>query len=136
MFDRPLMELIQQAWNYRWIRFLAIGAVNTGFSYAVYAGLVYLGLNYALSNLASLLLGILFSFRTQSKFVFNGGRSHVFLRYLGVWAAIYCINVAIIALLLKLGMNSYSAGALAIVPTAVSSYFLQKLLVFADHGQP
>lgn len=128
------MQLIQQAWNYRWIRFLAIGVVNTGFSYAVYAGLVYAGINYALSNLASLILGILFSFRTQSKFVFSLGGPAVFLRYLVVWAIIYCINVAIIGLLLKLGMSSYSAGALAILPVAVMSYFLQKLLVFSNKG--
>ena len=129
------MQLIQQAWNYRWIRFLAIGTVNTGFSYAVYAGLVFAGLNYALSNLGALLLSILFSFRTQSTFVFGRGGRRVFLRYLLVWAVIYCMNVAIIAGLLKLGMSSYGAGALAIVPVTVISYFLQKLLVFSDKGQ-
>lgn len=129
------MQLIQQAWNYRWIRFLAIGAVNTGFSYAVYAGLVFAGLHYVLSNLTALLLSILFSFRTQSTFVFSRGGRRVFQRYLLVWAVIYCLNVAIIAGLLKLGMSSYGAGALAIVPITVISYFLQKLLVFSDNGQ-
>lgn len=130
------MQLIQQAWTYRWIRFLAIGTVNTGFSYLVYAGLLYVGLNYALSNLGALLLSILFSFRTQSTFVFSRGGSSVFLRYLVVWGAIYCMNVAIIALLLKLGMSSYSAGALAIFPITVISYFLQKQLVFSDRASP
>lgn len=110
-----------------------MGAVNTGFSYGIYAVLVYLGLNYALSNLASLVLGIMFSFRTQSKFVFQNARANVFLRYIGVWAVIYCINVATIALLMRLGLNAYNSGALAIVPTAVSSYFLQKQFVFAEN---
>jgi putative flippase GtrA len=129
------MELIQQAWGHRWLRFLVMGAVNTGFSYGIYAVLVYLGLNYALSNLVSLVLGILFSFRTQSKFVFQHARSYVFLRYIGVWAVIYCINVGTIAMLLRLGLNAYIAGALAIIPTAVSSYFLQKLFVFSEDSK-
>lgn len=126
------MELIRQAWSHRWLRFLVMGGINTGFSYGVYAVLVYLGLNFALSNLVSLVLGILFSFRTQSKFVFQNPRSHVFLRYIGVWAVIYCINVGIIALLMRFGINAYIGGALAIIPTAVSSYFLQRMFVFAD----
>lgn len=129
------MDLIIHAWRHRWIRFLVLGVVNTGFSYGIYAALVFLGVNYALSNLASLVLGILFSFRTQSKFVFQHARSYVFLRYIGVWAVIYCINVSVIALLMKFGWNAYISGALAIIPTAACSYFLQKLFVFSEHSK-
>jgi len=128
---------MQMAWQrHRWLRFLVTGGVNTGFSYGVYALLVFMGLNYALSNLCSLLLGILFSFRTQSAFVFNSSGRGLFWRYVGVWAVLYLSNILMIGGLIRLGANAYTAGAMAIVPTAVLSFFLQKYFVFprAEHG--
>lgn len=126
------MQLVNRVWTLRWFRFLVVGALNTGFSYGAYALLVYCGLNYAISNFISLMLGIMFSFRTQSKVVFENTRSHGFLRYIAVWGVIYCLNVGTIALLMRIGLNAYVGGLLAIFPTAVFSYVLQKMFVFDE----
>lgn len=126
-----LIVRLHAVWQqHRWLRFLVTGGVNTAFSYAVFALLVYLGLNYALSNLFSLMLGILFSFRTQSALVFTGAGPGVFWRYVAVWAVLYFCNVGMIAGFIHLGANAYTAGALVILPTAVASYFMQKYFVF------
>jgi putative flippase GtrA len=127
----PLIASIQTTWQrHRWLRFLITGGVNTAFSYSVFALLVFMGLNYALSNLFSLMLGILFSFTTQSALVFNGAGRGVFWRYVAVWAFLYFCNIAMIGGLIRLGATAYVAGALVILPTALSSFFLQKYLVF------
>jgi putative flippase GtrA len=89
-----------------------------------------MGLNFAISNLCSLVLGILFSFRTQAAFVFNSSGRGLFWRYVAVWTVLYFSNILMIAGLIRLGANAYIAGAIAIVPTAVLSFFLQKYLVF------
>lgn len=131
------MTLLLGFWQrHRWLRFLVMGGINTGFSYGVYALLVYCGLNYAVSNLCSLILGILFSFRTQAAFVFQQGGQGLFMRYVMVWSILYLSNIAMIGSMIRIGANAYTAGALAIVPTAVLSYFLQKSFVFsgARHG--
>ncbi len=131
------MTLLLGFWQrHRWLRFLVMGGINTGFSYGVYALLVYCGLNYAVSNLCSLILGILFSFRTQAAFVFQQGGQGLFMRYVMVWTVLYLSNIAMIGSMMRIGANAYTAGALAIVPTAVLSYFLQKSFVFsgARHG--
>lgn len=74
-----MIASIHSTWlQHRWLRFLITGGVNTAFSYSVFALLVYRGLNYALSNLFSLMLGILFSFTTQYALVFNGAGRGVF----------------------------------------------------------
>jgi len=125
------MTVVRALWQrHRWLRFLVMGGINTGFSYGVYALLVYCGLNYAASNLCSLILGILFSFRTQAAFVFRDAARGLFMRYVMVWTILYLSNILMIGSLTRLGANAYSAGALAIVPTAVLSYFLQKSFVF------
>lgn len=121
--------------QHRWLRFLVMGGINTGFSYGVYALLVYCGLNYAVSNLCSLVLGILFSFRTQAAFVFQDAGRGLFMRYVTVWTILYASNILMIGSLIRLGANAYSAGALAIAPTAVLSYFLQKSFVFTGAGR-
>lgn len=126
------MKALWRIWHqHRWLRFLVVGGINTGFGYGVYAGLVFLGLNFAVSNLCSLVLGILFSFRTQGALVFRNSERGLFLRYVAMWAFLYFSNTMIIASLIKFGMDAYSAGALAILPTAAISFFLQKYLVFS-----
>lgn len=126
-----MIAQIQTLWQrHRWLRFLVTGGINTGFSYGVYALLVFMGLNYAISNLCSLVLGILFSFRTQSALVFNSSGQGLFWRYVGVWTVLYFSNIVMIGGLIRLGANAYTAGAIAIVPTAVLSFFLQKYFVF------
>jgi len=130
------MTVVHAFWQrHRWLRFLVMGGINTGFSYGVYALLVYCGLNYALSNLCSLILGILFSFRTQAAFVFKDTARGQFWRYVAVWTILYGSNILMIGTLIRFGANAYSAGAMAIVPTAVLSYFLQKSFVFLGARQ-
>lgn len=132
-----MITFIHSLWQkHRWLRFLITGGLNTGFSYGVYALLVFMGLNYALSNLCSLVLGILFSFRTQAAFVFKNSGRGLFWRYVAVWTVLYFSNILMISGLIRLGGNAYTAGAIAIVPTAVLSFFLQKYLVFpsAQHA--
>jgi putative flippase GtrA len=125
------MQHLYSLWQrHRWLRFLITGGLNTGFSYGVYALLVFMGLNYALSNLCSLVLGILFSFRTQSTFVFNSSGRGLLWRYVAVWTVLYFSNILMIGGLIRLGANAYTAGAMAIVPTAALSFFLQKYFVF------
>lgn len=126
------MTALWRIWQqHRWLRFLVVGGINTGFGYGVYAFLVYLGVNFAISNLCSLVLGILFSFRTQGALVFKNSERGLFFRYVAMWGLLYLSNTLMIAGLMKFGVNAYTAGALAIIPTAAISFFLQKYFVFS-----
>ena len=126
------MQTVQSLWQRRWLRFLLVGGINTAAAYGFYAGLLLLGLPYALANLGALILNILFSFRTHSTFVFRlpGGRR--FPRYLATWITLYGVNIVLIGLLMRLGMNAYWAGALAMLPVVLLSYILQRWFVFRD----
>ena len=55
----------------QFMRFLAVGAANTGFSILVYWAMLWAGLAVSLASLASVVIGILISFTTQSRFVFD-----------------------------------------------------------------
>ena len=116
--------------NRQIVRFLAVGVLNTGFSYGVYALFVWAGLSYVLANLLSLMAGILFSFHTQGRFVFGNADVRLFGKYVFVWLLIFLVNIGCIRAAMGFGANAYVAGALALLPTVALSYLLQKFVVF------
>ena len=114
----------------QFVRFVLVGMLNTGFSYGVYAAFLYLGLPFALANLLALLLGIAFSFRTQGALVFGNRDPRLIVRFAACWLLIFGCNIGLIALLMRAGLDAYTAGALALLPVTLVSYFVQRLLVF------
>ena len=122
--------------NIRIFRFLIVGTINTGFSYSVYALLLFVDIDYKLANLGALIIGIFFSFITQSRFVFYNTNSKLFFRFLLCWILIYFFNIYIIGKLISFGFNAYEAGAIALIPVTLFSYFLQKMFVFRNKSNP
>lgn len=112
------------------LKFSLVGLLNTAFSYGLYAVLVYAGLAVPLASLMSLLAGILFSFTTQSSLVFKQAGWATFLRYVLAWAFLYAFNQALVQGGIALGLNAYAAGAVAIAPTVLVSFFVLDRFVF------
>lgn len=128
------MNAAQALWRRRWLRFLLVGGVNTAASYAVYAALLLAGLPYALANLGGLVFGILFGFRTHAALVFRQMPGRRFPRFFAGWAVLYGVNILLIGGMLRLGLDAYWAGALAIPPMALLSYLVQKQFVFGERA--
>lgn len=117
---------------WQFARFVAVGLVNTGFSYLVYAIGLLVGLHFAFANLVAMVTGILFSFKSQGHIVFFNTEPRLLLRFALSWFLIWTLNVGGIYLLVdKLGLNAYVAGALCLGPVVVLSFFIQKYFVFA-----
>ena len=119
------------------IRFLLVGGLNTGFSYAaVHATFLSgVGLSYPVANLIALICGIFFSFYTQGKFVFQNTDRELFWRFVVVWGLIYLANISIIGVLVHAGLNAYAAGAVALVPVTCFPISCRGSLCLAE-GQP
>src|SRR4030095_860188 len=101
-----------------------------GFSYAIYALFLYAGFDYRAANLAAVVLGIAFSFRTQGSLVFRNTDGRLFLRFVAGWAFIYLMTIATIGFFVGLGVNDYLAGLIALPVSAALSYLTQKRFVF------
>jgi putative flippase GtrA len=115
----------------RLVRYLMVGTLNTGFSYLIYAVGLFLGLSYMAANLVSCVLGVLFSFKTQGKFVFNDANNPRLWRFIFIWAVLYVLNIGLIKLFLNVGFNAYLGGALALPVMVMLSYFAQRMFVFS-----
>lgn len=127
LLSRRAAENLKQ---YQLLRFVAVGVINTIFSYGIYSALLYLSIDFRLANLVALIIGILFSFKTQSSFVFFNRNNRLLGRFFIVWLGIYFINIGLIWYLMRLGLNPYSAGALAVPFSTGFSYLFQKRFVF------
>lgn len=114
----------------QFVRFVLVGAANTGFNVLVYWAFLWAGLAVPLASLASLIVGILINFTTQSRFVFDNRDPWKLLPYFMIWIVLYGFNLGLIWLLMRLGLDAYLAGLLSTPVTVLLSFFLQKFFVF------
>ena len=112
------------------IRFILVGLLNTGFSYLIYAFFLFTGIGYQLANLLAVVIGILFSFKTQGKLVFGNSDNRLLGRFILSWVFIYSCVIFLIGRFMSWGFNAYVAGALALPFSVVLSYLAQRYFVF------
>jgi putative flippase GtrA len=116
--------------NYRFLRFLVVGGINTLFGFALYSGLILLGTRVWLALLLANVAGVLFNFFTTSVVVFRTSLRRRMLRFVGVYLAIYLVNLALLSAARHVFGNAILAQALLVLPMAVLSYLLMRRFVF------
>lgn len=114
----------------QFLRFLAVGVLNTIFGYLCFAGLVYAGIHYSLALLIATVVGVLFNFKTTGSFVFGVTNNRLLVRYLVAYGVVYLLNVAGVKALVGAGVPPVIGGAMMLVPAAVFAFVLQKRYVF------
>lgn len=117
--------------RHQFVRFLAVGVLNTAFGYACYVLLLLAGLHYTLALLLGTVLGVMFNFKTTGSLVFGSRDNRLIARFVGTYAIIYCCNVVAIGLLLRTGLSAQWAGALMLLPMAVLAFILNRKFVFS-----
>lgn len=117
----------------QFVKFLAVGALNTVFGYGVFAGLVLWGVAPMPALVITYVVGILFNFVTTRRLVFRrAGGLATFARFVGAYAVIYVFNVALYKLVEAAGAGALLSQALCLPVVAVFSFFLFKLHVFKE----
>lgn len=108
----------------RFIRFLGVGVVNTGFGYGVYAGLILLHLAPQPALAVAFAIGILWNYTTHARLVFGTRGARKLLPYAGAYAVIYAINALALAWALQSGLTALLAQAILVLPMACLSFVL------------
>jgi putative flippase GtrA len=129
-----ILDLVTKYWNNQFLRFLLVGGINTVFGYCMYALVTFTGLHYSIAMLLAQVSGVIFNFYTTGKLVFNNSDVRLFLRFFCVYITIYVINVLLLGVFERASYNMYIAGALLVLPNALLSFFLNKILVFSKHS--
>ena len=115
------------------IRYLIVGAINTGFGYSVFALLTYTGLHYPLALFFATVAGVLFNFRTFGRFVFTNTDWRLIWRFFAVYSLLYVVNVASVFVIMMYLDNVYMANAIVLVFIASLGFVLNRSFVYANH---
>jgi len=106
------------------LRFLAVGVMNTAFGYGVYAAGVLAGLPAQAALALQFLLGALWNYRLHARLVFavrGWGRLPAYVAaYLLIWA----LNALALRALLATGLGPLAAQALVLPATVLLSWGL------------
>lgn len=128
------IKLICEKYHIDWkfIKFLFVGGLNTAFGYGVFALFIYCGLHYSLASLLSTVCGILFNFKTTGIIVFKNHNNSLIFRFFAAYVIIYALNLLGLRLFDIIHFNIYGAGFILIFPMAVVSFVLMKKFVFIN----
>lgn len=110
--------------------FILVGILNTIVGYTLYAFFIFIGFHYIVAVTCSTILGILFNFKTISKFVFQTHDNKLIIKFFSVYVIVFIVNIIIIKLFKLLGFDDYIAGLIALFPCAAISFVLNKFYVY------
>lgn len=114
------------------ILFFLVAGLNTLFGYGLFAGLIFVGLPYAVATLTAHVLGVLFNFKTYGTLVFKNKDNSRIFRFVGVYIVTYMTNISLMFLFRKLwGLNDYEIGAILAIPMGLLGFVLNKRFVFS-----
>jgi putative flippase GtrA len=111
------------------LRFLAVGVLNTSFSFGAFVTLVWSGFSSIVALVISWILGVLFSFSTIRAMVFTGQVGNL-IHFVGIYLGVLAVNWAALMVLERLGLPAWIAQGVLTLPLALLSFAAQKRLVF------
>jgi putative flippase GtrA len=112
-----------------WLRFVAVGCLNTAVGYGLYALCIWLGAGYVAAAFLSMVGGVLFNYRTTGALVFSGRKGSL-ARFAGCYGLVLAFSVAVLGHLDRQGFDPYVAGLIAGVPAAALSFLLLRIFAF------
>lgn len=116
------------------LRYLIVGALNTGLGLLVIFGCKWVvGLDDIPANMIGYGSGVVFSFVLNAKWTFgyDGPRLTAFLRFISVLLVAYLANLFTVVNAIDLGVNSYLAQTLGVVPYVIIGYLGSRLFAFS-----
>lgn len=120
------------------LRFNVVGAVNTVVTYALYAGLVALGMPALGALVADYALGIVLGFALNRRYTFDasgGPLAPAFVRMVLSYLPLLGVNLILLfAFIHWAGWNEYLAQVVALGVVTALSFLVQKLFVFSQKG--
>jgi len=123
-------EFLNKFLKNKLVRFFIVSGINTAFGYGLFALLIFLGVIYPIALFIGTIAGILFNFKTIGVLVFENPNNKLIFKFFGVYGIVYLFNLGGLTLLKHFGVDSYTGGALLLIPAGLLAFFLNKIFVF------
>ena len=116
--------------QYRVLRFLLVGVLNTAVGYGFFAVIFLTTERYRLAIVLAIVLGVVFNFFTLGNIVIDSLSWRTLLPFALGYVVTLSVNIAVIEVLLDLGMHALVAQALMLPFIALMVYSINAKLVF------
>ncbi len=113
----------------RFIRFLAVGGLNTLVGYAIFATLILLGLSIPAAIVLGTMLGVLFNYVSTGGIVFRDRPGRLW-RFAAVYVVQMGLNIAGVTALEHAGIHPLIAGFLLLPVLVVLTFLAMRRFVF------
>ena len=131
-----LRRLVRRLTHSTLARFIAVGVLNTAFSYLLYAGLVLARIDYRFALTICSVVTIVWNFNTTGRLVFGNRRQSLIFKFIGGYGLIYLVNLGLIIMLAQFGVGELARQALALPVIVLCSFALNRGWVFRGHHKP
>ena len=127
------MRRLRESWP-TFIRYLAVGGLNTAFGYVSYAAFVLAGAPLSLAVGGSTLLAFFFNFASYGGLVFGSTSLKLLPRFLIFYAGLGGLNFVLLRTLTSSGLGPLWAQALLLPGLAVVGFSGMRRFVFSGRG--
>lgn len=112
------------------IRFVIVGFINTIFGYSVFMVLIFLKLNPINAIVITTCAGVLFNFKSISKYVFKKNDNHLIYKFVLLYFILLMCNIIFFKSINFVIDNNYIAGIVSMFITSVLSFFSNRHFIF------
>jgi putative flippase GtrA len=122
--------LIRRLLEYKPVRFILVGGLNTVFGYGIFAAIYLLTHQRIGALVAATVLGVTFNYFTTGRLVFANKGAKAIIPFVLVYGVLLLINAPLLEGLVRIGLPTLVAQAIAIPFMAALSYLINRYWVF------
>ena len=126
--------LVNSEWQ-RFVAFLVVGAINTGFGFGAFALFFRIGLGRDFAVVLATIVGVIFNFRTIGS-VFTAHGLARMPHFVAAYSMLLVANLALLRSVLAIGIGPYLGEALVVLVIAPLSFLIMRRFVFGSAMEP
>ena len=114
----------------KFMRFVAVGVLNTAIGYGLYLAGLGLGLKPSLALAIAWSLGAAFNYFSIGSIVFRQRGMNLLPRFLLAYVGVYIFNLTLLNAAIRLGAPAWAAQGLVLPVVVVANYLVLNFVVF------
>lgn len=125
-----LYETMPKEEKVRFIKYIAVGILNTLNGFFLFSSFIFLGLHYSLASLLATVLGVMFNFKTYGSLVFKSSSNRLIFKFVAVYVFTYFLGLLFLKFFAMIAVSMYVAGLILLLPFSFLTYVLLNRYVF------
>ena len=115
------------------IAYFVVGVLTTIVNFIVYYALIYIGLDYKISNTIAFIVSVIFAFITNKKYVFLSDKSYFqeFIKFSFGRLFTYVLDIGTLIILIEMfSLSEYISKLWTNILVMIANYIISKLWTF------